>query len=243
MISHKRFVTLQPMRIVYFFRSLALWGGIERIIVDKAGWLAGQEDCQVTIVTCDQGNHEVPYALADGVALCDLDVGLHRQYRYRGWRRLWERWQLERLLAKRLQRKITELQADVVVCVATSYADTVLRAVGDRVPVVVESHSIYSQMFGRGGIRGAYNDWRLQRQLKRARMVVTLTEDDARDWRRLLPEVLSGWRLLSEVLSGRRLCPLEPAAAVRAECRVIRNLRAAVSAEFHSLLSLSLSVP
>ena len=189
MISHKRFVTLQPMRIVYFFRSLALWGGIERIIVDKAGWLAGQEDCQVTIVTCDQGNHEVPYALADGVALCDLDVGLHRQYRYRGWRRLWERWQLERLLAKRLRRKIAELQADVVVCVATSYADTVLRAVGDRVPVVVESHSIYSQMFGRGGIRGAYNDWRLQRQLKRARMVVTLTEDDARDWRRLLPEV------------------------------------------------------
>ena len=177
------------MRIVYFFRSLAVWGGIERIIVDKAGWLAGQEGCQVSIVTCDQGAHEVPYELADGVTLCDLDVRLHRQYRYGGCRRLWERWRLERLLARRLRQKIEELQADVVVCVATSYAATVLRAVGDRVPVVVESHSVYRQMFGQGALGGTYNDWRLRRQLKRARMVVTLTEDDARDWRRLLPEV------------------------------------------------------
>lgn len=191
------------MRIVYFFRSLAVWGGIERIIVDKAGWLAGQKDCQVTIVTSDQGSHKVPYALADGVALRHLDVGLHRQYRYRGWRRLLERWQLERLLAKRLLLTVDELQADVVVCVATSYADTVLRAVADRVPVVVESHSIYRQMFGRGGIGGGYNDWRLKRQLKRARIVVTLTEDDACDWRRLLPDVRCIPNMVEQNQTGR----------------------------------------
>ena len=70
------------MRILYVFRSLAHWGGIERILVDKMNQLATMYSYEVYMLTTDQGLHLVPYLLASEVHLEDLRINFHHQYRY-----------------------------------------------------------------------------------------------------------------------------------------------------------------
>ena len=72
------------MIILYVFRSLAHWGGIERILVDKMNHLVTMFDYEVFMLTTDQGNHPVPYQLEDSVHLEDLSIRFHQQYRYHG---------------------------------------------------------------------------------------------------------------------------------------------------------------
>ena len=171
------------MKVVYVFRSLAIWGGIERIIVDKANYLSGLEGYEVSILTADQGDHPVPYAVNTPVRLQDLKVGINKQYRYRGLHRLWKGWQLERCFVRKLRQRLAELCPDVVVCVATDYACLVSEAVGGRFPIVVESHSIYRRTFDQRRLLSGLYDWRLKRMLKSAHTIVALTEGDAADWR------------------------------------------------------------
>ena len=47
------------MRILYVFHSLAVWGGIERVLVDKMNHLAKMYDDEVFMLTTDQGNHSM----------------------------------------------------------------------------------------------------------------------------------------------------------------------------------------
>ena len=67
------------MRILYVFRSLAYWGGIERILVDKMNNLVSMYDYEVYMLTTDQGDHPVPYELDARVHLIDLGIRLHQQ--------------------------------------------------------------------------------------------------------------------------------------------------------------------
>ena len=177
------------MKIVYVFRSLAIWGGIERILIDKANRLAAMGN-GMSILTVDQGEHSVPYSISPDVSHEDLGVGFHRRYYYSGLRRLWMEWKLLRCFTQRLRRRLGELKPDVVVTVATDYAEFVVRAVGGRTAVVVESHSIFQRTFSqRHFLTRHYHDWRRRRSLLAARVIVALTEADAEDWRRHYPVV------------------------------------------------------
>jgi len=67
-------------KLVYVFRSLAVWGGIERILTDKMNWLAAHGH-NVSIITTDQGTHPLPYPLDERVHHIDLGIAFHHQYR------------------------------------------------------------------------------------------------------------------------------------------------------------------
>ena len=177
------------MKVVYVFRSLAIWGGLERIIVDKANYLAGLEGYDVSILTADQGHHPVPYSIVPGVHVEDLGVGLHRQYYHKGLLRLWMAWRLQRLLVRRLRRRIDQLHPDIVITVATDYVEHVISAVGNRASVIVESHSIFQRTFNQRQRLTFYYNWRRQRSLSAADAIVALTEADAAEWRIHYPQV------------------------------------------------------
>lgn len=188
MINCKLFCIFAPMKIVYFFRSLAVWGGLERIIIDKANRLADL-GYDVSILTADQGDHFVPYTINPNVYVEDLGIRLHRQYNYKGLRRLWTRWRLQRLLLYRLRSRLEQLRPDVVITVATDYTEFVVSAVGGKTAVIVESHSIYQRTFNQQRHMARYHDWRRRRSLSAARVIVALTEADAADWRKHYPTV------------------------------------------------------
>ena len=61
------------MRAIFVLRSVAIYGGVERVVVDKMNYLAAQGH-EVTLVTYEQGGHPLSFPLNSGVKHIDLDI-------------------------------------------------------------------------------------------------------------------------------------------------------------------------
>ena len=68
------------MNIIYITDTLALWGGIERILSYKAKELNERFGYNVRILTTNQGSHPLPFEFSKGVSYVDLGINLHHQY-------------------------------------------------------------------------------------------------------------------------------------------------------------------
>ena len=147
------------MRILYLFHSLAHWGGIERILVDKMNYLASVLGYEVFMLTTDQGTHPQPFQLAEGVKLMDMGICFHQRYRYRGLKRLLVMQQLKLRFSRLLSEQLQSIQPDVIVCTTSTYIDLdILAHLKGNIPLVVESHSICQRTFGQGGWTHFFKD-------------------------------------------------------------------------------------
>lgn len=178
------------MRVLYVSRSLAHWGGIERILVDKMNYLASVYGYDVYMLTTDQGCHPVPYQLSSKVHLEDLDINFYHQYRYGYPRRLFVGKRLEKLFERRLSDRLQIIKPDVIICTTANYLDVnVIARQKGHIPLIVESHSIYRMTLGRNGLRNKYTDYMYRKGLSKAQMIVALTEGDANDWKKEFSDV------------------------------------------------------
>ena len=178
------------MRVLYIFRSLAHWGGIERILVDKMNYFATVYGYDVYMLTTDQGCHPVPYQLSPKVHLEDLDINFHNQYRYGYPRRLFVGKRLEKLFERRLSDRLQIIEPDIIICTTANYIDIdVIARQKGHIPLIVESHSIYRMTLGRKGLRNRYADYMYRKGLSKAQMIVALTEGDANDWKEEFSDV------------------------------------------------------
>lgn len=173
------------MKILYIFRSLAVWGGIERILVDKMNYMAECYDMDVYLLTSDQGSHPITYNLSDRVHHEDLGVCFYQQYNFHGLHRLMVAWKMNRQYRHLLGERLHRIQPDLIVCTTADKIGAIGRLKGN-VPLVVESHSICSRTLNHGR-----NWWRKKlfrhhflRSLSMADMIVALTEGDAKEWRK-----------------------------------------------------------
>ena len=171
------------MRIVYIFRAIAVWGGIERVLVEKMNHLITMYGDDVYMLTTDQGDHPVPYQMTDGVHHEDLGILFHRQYRYSGVIRLLDGWQRKRLFEKRLSERIRQIQPDVIVCTTADPVYSIAKTKG-LIPLVVESHSICVRTLGEKSLRQRVIAKLMLKGLRKAACMVTLTESDATEWRK-----------------------------------------------------------
>ena len=64
------------MTIIYLYRSLAAFGGVERIFIDKANYLAEHYGYHVYIITWEQGGHSIVYPLSPKVTHVDWGLSL-----------------------------------------------------------------------------------------------------------------------------------------------------------------------
>ena len=173
------------MRVLYVFHSLAQWGGIERILVDKMNCLASMLGYEVYMLTTDQGTNPLPFQLTKGVHYKDLDIRFYQRYRFHGLGRLMKTYQLKSRFRRLLSKQLQIIQPNVIVCTTSTYIDLdVLAQIKGTIPLVVESHSICKRTFGQGGLSHFYTDFFLKKALKKAELVVALTEQDAVDWRK-----------------------------------------------------------
>lgn len=178
------------MKILYIFRSLAVWGGIERILVDKMNFMTERYDMDVYLLTSDQGTHPITYHLSDAVHHEDLNVCFYQQYRFIGLRRLIVVWkkniQYRHVLADRLRK----IQPDIIICTTADRIGTIVKLKG-HVPLVVESHSICIRTLnhGRNWLHRKLYRYLYLRYLSKADMIVALTEGDANEWRKYHSQV------------------------------------------------------
>ncbi len=180
------------MRILIIHRSFALVGGAERVITDKANYLA-QKGHQLLLVSYEQGRHPLPYELHPSVEYKDLDCRFFTLSRYSALLRVWHFLRLRRKFRKSLQATIADFRADVVVMASDwqTLIDEVLAAAGP-VPVVAEFHNAYDYVMRnveksgnalRQRLVKAYY-WQTLKHLRRCAKLVILTHADAENWRR-----------------------------------------------------------
>ena len=127
------------MKIIYITDALAIWGGLERILIEKVNELTERYDYEMYLVTVNQGDHPIPFPLHQRVKQIDLDIQFHKQYRFRGIRRLLKKLELNYLYIKRLKGQINQIRPDVIVCVRSELTSAVIKAKGN-IPLVYESH-------------------------------------------------------------------------------------------------------
>ena len=172
------------MKILYLFRSLAVWGGIERILVDKMNWLASKGNIEVYMLTTDQGNHPIPYQVNNKVYIEDLNIKFHRKYQFGYLKRIGISYQMRHKYKTSLLDRINRIQPDVIVCTTADQID-IISAVKGRIPLVVESHSICSRTIeqGKNAVLRKYRRFKFLKSLSKTDCVVALTEGDAEEWR------------------------------------------------------------
>ena len=118
----------------------------------------------------------------------DLGIQFHKQYQYHGIRRLWEAYKRSCLFEKRLFAQINIIRPDIIVCTTSDPVNSIAKVKGG-IPLIVESHSVFSRTFGERGIRKRYVDYLLGRGIKKANCVITLTISDAIEWRKVYQHV------------------------------------------------------
>lgn len=173
------------MRVVYIFRSIAQWGGIERILVDKMNYLSDVYGLDVFFLTYDQGSHPQTFKLSDNIRCEDLNICFHRQYRYRFLKRMFVLFNMRRKYKLLLSDRLCKICPDLIVTTTSDHLDIIIKVKGS-VPLVVESHSICIRTIN------TYDNWVLRwifRKLflncvSKADAVVALTESDADEWRK-----------------------------------------------------------
>ncbi len=180
------------MRILIIHRSFALVGGAERVLIDKANYLA-HSGHQIMLVSYEQGKHPLPYELHPSVIYVDLDCRFFTLTRYSILVRICKFFILKQKFRRTLQDKVKSFSPNVVVLASDwqKLIDAVLSCVG-IIPVIAEFHNAYdyimrdvgvSENWLKKGFSKLYCNMTLQ-SLKYCKKLVVLTERDAQCWSR-----------------------------------------------------------
>ena len=173
------------MRIVYVTDSLAICGGIERVLTDKMNYLSNDYGYDVVLMTLYQGPHKFPFTLAGGIEHFDINVRFNEQYEYRGLSRFFKRWKIKRIIKCRLASAMTELKPDVLVCIKYEFADLLCSTKGN-IPLIVESHTLCNaEKIEETSFFRKMHMWMVKKRIQDADAVIALTGGDANNWRRI----------------------------------------------------------
>lgn len=178
------------MRIMYVTDALAIRGGLERVLVEKANYLSEVYGYEVFLLTANQGSHPIAFPLSGKVRHHDLGIRFHRQYKYKALRRFHVALKLHRLFTRRLDALIQTVRPDMVVSVRSELTASILKAKGN-LPLIFEAHSsFYAERFVGGSLYGQFKEYCRHRSVRSADYVVALTEGDALAWKKVNRNVL-----------------------------------------------------
>lgn len=173
------------MRILYVTDALAIWGGMERVLVEKANYLANHDGHEVFMLTICQGDHTFPFPLDPQVTHVDLNIPFHDQYQYSGFRRMLLLRRLHRDIKDGLSYHLNSIKPDIVVCARIEFVRDICNVKGN-IPLVFESHSsFWTSRFEGAGLFRRLHTWWMNQSAKKAQVVVALTEGDAIVWRKV----------------------------------------------------------
>ena len=179
------------MRILIIHRSFALVGGAERVITDKANYLAN-EGHQLMLVSYEQGDHPLPYELHPSVQYRDLDCRFFTLSKYSAPKHLYLYFCLKKRFKNNLRSVVLEFKPEVVVLASDwqTLMKTVINSV-NPVPVIAEFHNTYDYVMRKVGTSEGWLKAKLTqlyyrqaiKSLGKCAQLVVLTDSDARGWR------------------------------------------------------------
>ena len=180
------------MRVLYVYPIMVELGGAERVFIQKMNLLATRSGYEVFFVTYNQGSHPLSFALDEKVHHEDLGVFTYTHYQYKGLRRLWEYVKRRRMLRQRLTAKVKELQPDIIITSTAGDFPLLCQCKGKQSSVIVESHACYHHLvdYGAMTIWNRIDLFRRYQWLRKVDRIVTLTDADARRWKKHYQQVV-----------------------------------------------------
>lgn len=172
------------MKVLYVYEHMTIYGGVERIFVDKMNYLVNFYNEEVFLLTWNQGRNQLPFKLDKKVVYTDLGVLTYRASRYHGIRKWWEKYKSVTLLKRKMRDYISVLAPDIIITTTIGPVNYLLKIKGNA-RLIIESHSGYNHImeFFHDSFLNRFK-YQLQKgRIKKADCLVSLSEGDAALWR------------------------------------------------------------
>lgn len=177
------------MKITYIYTALVTRGGADRVITNKANWLA-EHGYDVMIITDTQMGRAPVYPLSSKVVLHDLAIDFSLEYGHSLPVRAWWYFKLMRQYRRKLKEALLKRQSDIVITTLGRDLDF-LTKINDGSVKLGESHIArqfsrnFHLMEQKGGLHKMIAKiWRKkqERDVSRLDALVLLTQEDANSW-------------------------------------------------------------
>jgi len=183
------------MRIAYIVGTLAYNGGAERIVTEKMNYLSTVPKYSIYAITLYQIYDKQPntYDLSPKVTQVNLQIPAYLQYKHKYPKRLWLKWKYYKQLRQELTKVVNEIKPDILIGVGFNSADIVCLQKCNAAKII-ESHEARmftmsnaqhtQRSFVTKALGHLYRKWYLHIIEKYADAIVTLTENDAIEWKK-----------------------------------------------------------
>lgn len=174
------------MKLLYTIHSLYNPGGMERVLLNKIGWLRRNTEWEILVVTTDQKGRDLFFPLPEGVRMVDLGVNYSDDNGKSFICKVAGYFRRRRLHRKRLTELLMEERPDVVDCLYPGECSFVpdIRD-GSRKVMELHQSKMFHYQYNRSGLLGLADRYRArtdERLVRRFDRFVVLTEEDARMW-------------------------------------------------------------
>lgn len=178
------------MKIAYLYTELTISGGADRVLTDKANYLA-EHGYDVTIITESQMGRPVVFPLSPKVKMVDMGIDFNKQYEYNFLLRSVIYLKCIQQYKVRLQELLKELKPDIVVTLMGRSLDFIT-SINDGSIKIGEAHTTknhlrsYHLLEARGGLYKILAKQLRKKQIANASKLsalVLLTPQDADDWK------------------------------------------------------------
>jgi len=178
------------IKIVYVLPTLVSSGGTERIITQKANYLAEQFGYDVSIICCNQQpNRPNFYFVSTKVKQIFLGIPYYTQYLYKYPKRLWIKFRINLQLKKKLTRAIRQIHPDILIGIGQFNANMVC-TIPSKAIRIIECHDakyfMKSNMENRTYLTKLYRNLYLKFYYhtieRHADLVITLTDGAKELW-------------------------------------------------------------
>lgn len=177
------------MKLLYIEKTLAIYGGMERVLTDKLNWLVEYGECDVCLLIANQGGNPIVFPLNPKIKYHDLGIMFHQVYRYPRFRRYRLLYHFHQLFRQRIAEMIQLFSPDVIVCTRLDHIYDVVKVRGS-IPVVFESHNSYlAYKFEKYTWLQKLQIKFWHRALKKTQMIISLSQGDALEWNKINPNV------------------------------------------------------
>lgn len=196
------------MKIIYCIGSLAKAGGVERVLINKANYLADVAGFHITILIAKQNNLAICYPISQKVKIIDVAIDVSSSMFSRipvlGF------YNNIRQLKKVYQSIVNELKPNIIINVERGYEDFIIHSFSPMISNVRESHLSMAAVKIKDNnsvsffesIKKKYFTYLYAKQLLKYDKVVLLTKQDAKD-----RQLINGDVVIPNVISSFGICP------------------------------------
>ena len=183
------------MKLLYILGNIINRAGVERIMTQKINYLA-ETGCDVSLVTTDQMNLPFSFPLSKKVHYIPVDAPIPSRTDYSFIKWLFLFYKTRYIYSQALNNVTKDYHPDIIIC--TTYSFDVLDLLAKKcqkndIKLVIESHIQQSNVFMKArlayhallSLYGKCHDKYIIYYIKKAAMLVCLTDEDQKSWKQL----------------------------------------------------------